>query len=1029
MAATPPAVPDDATYRLMVNKLVFTDFKSYAGEKEIGPFHSRFSAVVGPNGSGKSNVIDGMQFVFGKRASDLRFKKLSALIHKSSEHPDCVKASVAVHFHEVSDTRRDAAADDCGADAGYIVKPGSELVVKRTVTADNVSFYSVNGTRKKRAEVQTILMETHKIDLNNNRFLILQGEVEQISQMAPKARPGKVGDVGFLEYFEDITGSDRFHDEITSKEATLSEMEEDRKQALQRSRLGDTALDEQHASALEMHTFLAKEQEVHAKQHVHAQYMRHTATVESTARTERCDGLKEQRAIEMAKKAAQETEIAQKSAAVEQQHAELDGFVAASAAQRAQWTKHSRGQAKVGEEIKHLSVQQKKCAKKAKKAAKTAEEQTTRSEELASGAVEMAAEIETSHAALAQMRSDVEAEDAASMATKEAAKEELEAKKALLNPINAREEEARGERDEKRMERTIILDRSATAAKQIAANHKRSKASEARGTTINRRLGEISTDRATNEMRLAQINSPTDAGSLAVAKTNAAAAEHEHSTCATELEGQRALADLSDSSAAGEMLRKMKLAALAGGELHGVGLLGRLGDLGWTEPQYERAVAMAAGRTLNFIVVKRANDASKCVAFLKAHDLGRATFIILESLKKWSGPVAAIRSGAAAAKQNVPADVAYLFACITPSHAKLDVAFAYALRYTLVADSMEEATRVAYANGENKPAVHRVVSAAGDCIIEKTGVLSGSAKAKAGKGNKRAQQSHRASILTSSAAARAALTFDPAALSGSASGTSSVGANLKALEKRVRALDARRLECCEIVAAIDSESESIAQLLPRLELEESKLRSEASTLDQERTDCAENLAALSGQDKLTSEEKSKLAGIDATLNELEAACAAMAAESADLRAAVKTLQKTIRSAGSKQLVKLQKQLTGAESSLADLRRSLAKSKAQHKTSLKKAQRAAEEAAESKVEAERYASEKSAMETTHGAAADQASEIRRVRFCSILPTGTPTVHISSLSYAHSPFLHPTHTHTGAARSGGINEAVHESAARA
>ena len=74
MAATPPAVPDDATYRLMVNKLVFTDFKSYAGEKEIGPFHSRFSAVVGPNGSGKSNVIDGMQFVFGKRASDLRFK-------------------------------------------------------------------------------------------------------------------------------------------------------------------------------------------------------------------------------------------------------------------------------------------------------------------------------------------------------------------------------------------------------------------------------------------------------------------------------------------------------------------------------------------------------------------------------------------------------------------------------------------------------------------------------------------------------------------------------------------------------------------------------------------------------------------------------------------------------------------------------------------------------------------------------------------------------------------------------------------
>ena len=47
--------------------------------KEIGPFHKNFTSIVGPNGSGKSNVIDALLFVFGKRDSKLRLKKVSCL--------------------------------------------------------------------------------------------------------------------------------------------------------------------------------------------------------------------------------------------------------------------------------------------------------------------------------------------------------------------------------------------------------------------------------------------------------------------------------------------------------------------------------------------------------------------------------------------------------------------------------------------------------------------------------------------------------------------------------------------------------------------------------------------------------------------------------------------------------------------------------------------------------------------------------------------------------------------------------------
>jgi structural maintenance of chromosome 4 len=93
--------------RLFIKEMVMQNFKSYAGEQRVGPFHKvrfilffsfncfnffnftceleirlnfwfqSFSAVVGPNGSGKSNVIDAMLFVFGKRAKQVCFLECS----------------------------------------------------------------------------------------------------------------------------------------------------------------------------------------------------------------------------------------------------------------------------------------------------------------------------------------------------------------------------------------------------------------------------------------------------------------------------------------------------------------------------------------------------------------------------------------------------------------------------------------------------------------------------------------------------------------------------------------------------------------------------------------------------------------------------------------------------------------------------------------------------------------------------------------------------------------------------------------
>jgi len=101
--AIPVAEDTGPKARIVITYLILTNFKSYAGRQEVGPFHASFSSVVGPNGSGKSNVIDSLLFVFGFRASKMRQGKISALIHNSSAFPDLDHCEVAVHFQEVMD--------------------------------------------------------------------------------------------------------------------------------------------------------------------------------------------------------------------------------------------------------------------------------------------------------------------------------------------------------------------------------------------------------------------------------------------------------------------------------------------------------------------------------------------------------------------------------------------------------------------------------------------------------------------------------------------------------------------------------------------------------------------------------------------------------------------------------------------------------------------------------------------------------------------------------------------------------------
>lgn len=85
--------------------------------------------------------------------------------------------------------------------------PNSNFTVRRTAYKDNTSEYFIDDRRVQYKEVGTLLRECG-VDLDHNRFLILQGEVESISLLKPKA--SNEHEEGLLEYLEDIIGTIRY---------------------------------------------------------------------------------------------------------------------------------------------------------------------------------------------------------------------------------------------------------------------------------------------------------------------------------------------------------------------------------------------------------------------------------------------------------------------------------------------------------------------------------------------------------------------------------------------------------------------------------------------------------------------------------------------------------------------------------------------------------------------------------------------------------------------------------------------------
>lgn len=700
LASIPPPPPPAMTNepgapRLMITHLVNRNFKSYAGEQILGPFHKRFSCIIGPNGSGKSNVIDSMLFVFGYRAQKIRSKKLSVLIHSSDKHKDVQSCTVEVHFQKIIDKEGD----------DYDVIPNSKFYVSRTANKDNSSAYHINGKKATFKEVGALL-RSHGIDLDHNRFLILQGEVEQIAMMKPKGQTEH--DEGMLEYMEDIIGSCRLKEPILTLARRIELLNEQRGEKLNRVKLVEkekNALEGEKNKAVE---FLTLENDIFKHKSQLCQYYVHDLQKRVVDKEQEKQKIKEdtKELTEKNAKISQEMEkMNQELKNVEKKQNKLNKYIET---QKEKFTQLDLQDVEVREKIKHCKSKNKKLQKQLEKDTEKLEEVRgvpANSEKAISEATARKEELEKQ-----KMKEEKKLEEVMESLKEETSglQQDKETKEKELMELSKAVNETRSRMDLAQSELDIYLSRHNTALTQL---NTAKQTLQTTSDTLSERRAAIKDLEVKIPQKEQELKKDEEALEQLIKMDN------ETREVVREM---RQKVDEAKSSLSSNRSRGRVLDALMQQKKSGriPGIFGRLGDLGAIDEKYDVAISSSCG-ALDNIVVDTIDTAQKCVMFLKEQNIGFATFIGLDKMKVWEKNMTPIRT---------PEDSPRLFDMVRVKDESVRPAFYFALRDTLVAQDMEQATRMAF----QKDKRWRVVTLKGQ-IIEMAGTMTGGGRVLKGR--------------------------------------------------------------------------------------------------------------------------------------------------------------------------------------------------------------------------------------------------------------------------------------------------------
>lgn len=301
----------------MLKRLELIGFKSFADRTEF-TFGPGVTAIVGPNGSGKSNVVDAVRWILGEQsAKSLRGGEMTDVIFNGSSTRRALgMAEVSLVF---DNTQRRLDYD------------GDEVQITRRVYRDGQGEYLINRQPARLKDIKELMLGT---GAGTDAYsIIAQGRVEALLQSSTQDR---------RQIFEEAAGISRFR---TRKLETLRKLEA-MEHNLARSRDLVTELQRQLQTVKLQAAKAEKYREYHDQLLAHRTSLALNEYHQLTLAWEAATARWTQARAELARHAAQETDLERQLRALEEEVAHRGEAIAAAEARlgelRAEMAAHER---------------------------------------------------------------------------------------------------------------------------------------------------------------------------------------------------------------------------------------------------------------------------------------------------------------------------------------------------------------------------------------------------------------------------------------------------------------------------------------------------------------------------------------------------------------------------------------------------------------------------------------------------------------------------------------------------------------
>ena len=710
------------------------------------------------------------------------------------------------------------------------------MVISRKAFRNNSSKYYIDRVESNFTTVTTLLRD-RGVDLDHKRFLILQGEVESIAQMKPKA--ANEHDDGLLEYLEDIIGTSKYKTPIQEAAAEVEVLNEvciEKKGRVQHVEKEKNSLEEKKNKAI---TYVKNENELAVKQSALYQVYINECEDNTKVTEEAVSQTQAQLDQELGKHRGNEGEIKELEKSYRRGVKECEALERENQGFVKEMAKSEREDVKFEEKRKFLNAKQNKL-EKAVQCSKLAGSEAT------SLIKKYTEDIEQNSAQISSYGKCIITEE------KELAeiRESLKGKTQVFSDEIAMKQKSLEPWAEKINQKQSAI---ALAQSELEITQERCNAGAVAVKELKHRVEALGESRETKVTELKELNCRRLVSQNEVSETQnelkrLAHAEPGVRSLLTEArqKAEEARASLSTTQTQSSVLSGLK-------RLHDSGRVqgfhGRLGNLGTIDQQYDVAISTACP-SLDNIVVDSVEDGQHCINHLRQNNLGRAVFILLDRLPQKSlSPI------------NTPEEVPRLFDLIKPKDDCFKPAFFSVMQNTLVAKDLAQANRIAY--GAQR---WRVVTLDGQ-LIDKSGTMSG--------GGTRVAKGGMSAKLVATVSKDQVSKFET---------------DCETQQQDFQALQARQRE-------LEITLKNTQDGIPLLEIEIQKTQLEIDSIDKNLADVQRRVTEVNAQYQPSKSDKDRISALGKQVTSLEKEVEGLREETVTVEEEIKALQDRILAVG------------------------------------------------------------------------------------------------------------------------------------